>query len=461
MENKKKFKLPHMFFFLLAVLIVISLLTYVVPAGEFDLNPDGTLNGSSFHLLGQQTPVSPWQAMLSIFTGVVNSAQVIALVLINGGAIGVILSTQAINRVLDHAVYRLRDKGVKVVVPAIGGLIFLVSCCGGFGDWLMALTPIGLMVAAKLGLDPLVALGVTNVAILCGLTWSPVDLYMTQPLFGLEVYSGFGIRSIMSVIMLILYMIMITRYAVKVHKDPSKSLMGDTAWLHAQPEHPDYTMNAAPLKWQDMVIFALLFLQYVVVVLLKTTFGYGNNVIIAVVVITSIICGILNRWTADEIGNAFAKGCSDMAFICFLIGLASTMSVVMSDGHIIHTIIYYACKPLNNLSHGFAAVGIACVITVLNFLIPSMTAKAALIIPIVRPMCEALNLTAQVGMQCYQVGDTFTNALTPFMAMSVGACVMAKVPFGKYVKLAAKIMLPLWLMSMVVLFFLANANWVG
>ena len=101
------------------------------------------------------------------------------------------------------------------------------------------------------------------------------------------------------------------------------------------------------------------------------------------------------------------------------------------------------------------------VITLINFLIPSMSAKAAILIPIVKPMCEALSLTAQVGVQAFQIGDQFTNALTPISGFILGACTMAGVSFDKYFKFAIRVVAPLWAISLVVLYVLSSIGWTG
>lgn len=104
-EKTKKstgFKLPHLMILMLGLLIFMSLMTYIIPAGIFATRADGTLDGSSFQLLGYQTPVTPWQAMLSILAGLQNSSYVIAVLLVNGGAIGVILEPHCHHCSLDH-----------------------------------------------------------------------------------------------------------------------------------------------------------------------------------------------------------------------------------------------------------------------------------------------------------------------------------------------------------------------
>ena len=97
----------------------------------------------------------------------------------------------------------------------------------------------------------------------------------------------------------------------------------------------------------------------------------------------------------------------------------------------------------------------------INFFIPSMSAKAAILFPIVRPMCQALGLTAQVGIQAFQIGDQFMNALTPCLGMTVASCSAAGVPFDRYVRFAIRIVAPLWLISIVVLYVLSTIGWMG
>lgn len=97
------------------------------------------------------------------------------MLLVNGGAIGVILGTKAIDRLVDYALYRLKDKGIVVLVPAV---VFIMGLVGafGFGDHLVALVPVGVMLARKLRLDPLAAIGLTGLAVLMGASWSPTAI---------------------------------------------------------------------------------------------------------------------------------------------------------------------------------------------------------------------------------------------------------------------------------------------
>jgi len=460
-KTKKKagFKLPHLMFLMLGLLIFMSLMTYVIPAGAYGVNPDGSLDGNTFNLLGHQTPVNPWTAMVNILTGLQNSSYVIAILLVNGGAIGVILGTKAIDRIVDYALFKLKDKGVVVLVPAVVFMIGMLGAFGG-GDHLVALIPVGIMLAKKLRVDPVMAIGLTTFAVFMGSSWSPTAPIIHWTMMDLPLYSGFPVRFGMMILITLLNCFFVTRYALKVHKDPSKSALGDTSWT-ADLEVENDTLKEVTLKPTDLAITFLFFFQYVLIVVGMSVLGMPRGIQPAIMIISCVICGLLAGWKGDDIGNAFAKGCGGMAFICFIIGVANSMSIVMTDGNILHTIVYYACLPLRGLGKGFASIGISVVITFINLFIPSASAKAAILFPIVKPMCEALGLTAQVGVQAFQIGDQFTNAISPCLGMTVASCAAAGVPFDKYVKFAIRIVIPLWLISLAVLYVLSTMGWTG
>lgn len=107
-----------------------------------------------------------------------------------------------------------------------------------------------------------------------------------------------------------------------------------------------------------------------------------------------------------------------MAFVAAVIGLAGTMSLVMENGNILHTIVYYACLPLRELSLGLASVGMSAIVAFLNLFVPSASAKMAILIPIIKPMAESLGHGPATWLFPHsQFGDGFTNLVTPAWAL--------------------------------------------
>lgn len=60
---------------MMGLLLITSLLTYIIPAGQFATDPEtGKILGDQFNYLGYQTPVSPIQMMLSMLEGLTSSS---------------------------------------------------------------------------------------------------------------------------------------------------------------------------------------------------------------------------------------------------------------------------------------------------------------------------------------------------------------------------------------------------
>lgn len=124
-----------------------------------------------------------------------------------------------------------------------------------------------------------------------------------------------------------------------------------------------------------------------------------------------------------------------------------------------HTIVYYACKPLQGLHKGFAAVGMSAVITLINVLIPSGSAKIAVLCPIITSMCEMLDLPLQIGVQALQFGDKLTNCISPMLGTTVAIFATAKVPLNKWLRFILPRVLIMAVLAWVALFTLTQLGW--
>ena len=81
-----------------------------------------------------------------------------------------------------------------------------------------------------------------------------------------------------------------------------------------------------------------------------------------------------------------------------------------------------------------AVVGMNIVISLINLFIPSASAKAAILVPIVTPLCETLGVTLQVGVQSFLYGDKLTNIISPVLGTTVAGLAMCRIDFSKWAK---------------------------
>lgn len=451
-EKKKfQFKMPHLLWIMLGLIVIMCLLTYVIPAGTFAKDDKGNLIGTAFSYVGHQTPVSLFRAAMLMLDGLTGSALIIFVVMVSGAGIAVILDTGAVDDFLNWAVYKLSTKGINILIPMMFVLMTYLGAFGG-SDALIAVVPIGVVFAKKLKLDPIVGIGVTTFATLIGFGTGPTKQMISQAMMGVPVYSGFGVRMLSMNFFMVVGLIMLMRYVKKIQKNPEASVLGSAEWMKDLKSDTNLELKQEKLTWNTIAIMLLFIGQYILIV----WFSFINaadsyKFMIAVYILAAIICGAISGMSGEEIGNSFAKGLAGMAFVGFVIGMARVVSLVMSEGQIIHTIVYYLTRPLMNLNSGIAAVGMTGVISVINLLIPSATSKAAILIPIIQPVAQALNLTPQIAVQAFQYGDGFTNLISPALGWTIGSCAIAKVPFDKWFK---------WVFPKVVILSILSWGWI-
>ena len=251
---------------------------------------------------------------------------------------------------------------------------------------------------------------------------------------GVPLYSGMGLRIVILILLSIVALLCVMRYVRKVAKNPKNSILDPSEWLTENASDAQSALKEVALDMRSVIAVILFLLQPIVGILIVSVFKMGNGALAASQLLIAILIGLVKKFSFDKIGNAFAKGTATMAFVGFIIGCAATLSLVMTQGNIMHTIVYYACKPLQGMSTGIAAVGMSIVITFINLFIPSASAKVAVLCPILQPMCEMLGVSLQVGVQAFLYGDKLTNIISPVLGTTVAALALAKIPYNKYAK---------------------------
>ncbi|MEG1781753.1 MAG: AbgT family transporter [Oscillospiraceae bacterium] len=466
-KEKKAFKMPHLFWIMMGLLLLTSALTYIIPAGQFATDPTtGKILGDQFQLLDHQTPVSPIKMMMSILSGLTGSALIGWCVMASGAMVAVVIGTGAIDEFLNWAIFKLKDKDEGILIACVFILMVYLGAFGG-SDALIAVVPIGVMFAKKMKLDPICAIGVSTYATLIGFGTGPTKQSITQMLMGVRIYGAFGTMFISMNLFMIVGLLFLLSYVKKIRKNPMLSLMWDEGW------RPEATVVSAAeaglvkevkLSWRTSLILFIYLGQYAILVAYPLITGDSSKLypmMIAMSITVAVVCGIIGQFSFDKIGSEISKGLAGMAFVAFVIGLAKVMSIVMTDGNILHTIVYYITLPLMNLSRSVASIGMTLVIAVVNLIIPSASSKSAILIPILQPISEALGMAPELAVQAFQYGDGFTNLFSPFLGWTIGSCAMAGVPFPKWFKWVFPKVLAFVAISCVVMFALTESGWVA
>ena len=189
--------------------------------------------------------------------------------------------------------------------------------------------------------------------------------------------------------------------------------------------------------------FILSILAFTVVFLVIGVMGHGWYLpeISGIFLAMGILSGYASGKNADGIIKLFLEGAKDILSAAIVVGLAGGIIQVLQEGRIIDPILH-ALASLMGEAGKVVSVGVMYMIqTLINIVIPSGSAKAALTMPIMAPFSDVIGISRQATVMAFQFGDGFTNMITPTSAVLIGALGIARIPYEVWVKWFWKLLL--------------------
>ena len=433
LTKKSKRTVPHIYALLFAIIVVCTILTWILPAGQFDRVDDVVVAGT-FHAV-ESTPVGLFQMFQLIHTGFCDAGGVIFFVFIAYASIGMIISSGAFNGLVAALLRLFKGKARVVIIPVFLTIVGIASSTIGlFEEW-FPFIPVFTGIAVAMGFDAIVGLAI--VAVGAGMGYSgaminPFTVGVAQGIAGVAPASGVLFRLFCHLCMIAVASVLIIRYALKVQADPTKSLVyGDT--LSAQMSEED--VQNAPFGIREILVLLILLCGIIVVVIGCQQYGWYFTELAAVFMIMGILSAIVMGWSVNEIARKYEAGFTNVAMACMMIGLARGILMVLQAGNIIDTIVYYMSLPLSHLPAWLSAVAMLLLQTFLNFLIPSGSGQAATSMPVMAPLADLLGLHRDVAVLAFQFGDGLSNIVWPtgFAAIMAGLAGVKVTKWWKFV----------------------------
>lgn len=452
-----RFSIPHVLVLILLIILFCCGLTYILPAGLYEIDPQtGLVVPNSFHWV-ENSPISPWRALVEVTNGVASQGVIFALLFIMGGLIYVVIESGAINNVINYSVYKLQDKSITVLVPAIVVLMSAIGALAG-QDSLVTFVLVGLLLVKKLRLDKIAALSIFYLSYITGQAAGPTVaiILMAQETAGLAPISGLGARLVVWAALTLLCVIYTTRYCLKISKDPSRSILGCVE----EPDGNDELNKSIPvLGTKDIVTALCMLVPFAFYAYGAAAYAWGFPNLIAFAMVAVIVVGIVNRTNPNELAVTFLKGASAMGGICLMIGFAKVVGIVLTDGKILHTIAYAAVTAIGGLGDAFTASGMFLFTTAINLLIPSGPAEVPMLIPLFVPVADVLGITRQVMCLAFQLGDGLTNFVTPVSAVLAAALSMSGVDLRQWWRYVLPYTGITFIIAIVALTILQSTGW--
>lgn len=429
----KKTKEINVFVLLTIVIAIALLLTYIVPAGEYARTE---VDGRSVVVPNTYKHVESASLNLMDFAssfhkGMVEAADIIFFVLIIGGSFGVIVSTGAIEAFIFSISRKLGNKE-KWLIPfmmlffAIGGSLI------GMAEETLVYIPILISIALSLGFDVITGTAIVLVGASIGFTtavMNPFTVGVAQGLAKLPMFSGIGFRIILFVIMYLVGVWFVYRYAVKVKKDPSKGFFGDGKYSKIDSSQTDITFTG-----RHKTVLICFLLNFVLIAFGVIKYGWFMTEISGMFILLAIVVGFIARIHTNKFVENFMAGSAGLISGALIIGVAKAVVVILTDGRIIDTILHAAASGLDSLPGYLSAVGIYVFQAVIHFIVPSGSGQAALTMPIMAPLADLVGVTRQTAVLSFSIADGIGNIIFPTSGYFMAGLALAGIPWSRWAK---------------------------
>lgn len=489
-----KFKFPSAQTILFAIAGLVAIMTWLVPAGKYDslsynsvsekLERSGSgktielaANQETLDELGINIPIenftdgSIYKAigipntykavksnpqdfaafLKSPIRGIIAAADIIFLVLIIGGLIGIMNLSGSFDSGISKLASALKGREYLLIIlvtalVAAGGTTF------GLAEETMAFYPILIPVFIAARYDAIVGLASvflgSAIGTMCS-TINPFSAIIASDAAGINWTTGLNGRVFMLGLCLLITIVYIMRYAKKVKNDPSNSIVYD------QKEELEIkfgfdTSEKPELTNRHKLILTVFTLCFVVMIIGVSKLNWWYVEMTTVFLVGSIIIGFLAKLKESEFLAAFAKGAGDLLSVAFIIGIARGVSIIMDDGQISDTMLHYASGMTEGMNKGIFATVMTVVYSGLSFFIPSSSGMAVLTMPVMAPLADTVGVGREVVVNCYQYGMGLFYLINP-TGLILASLAVVNIGFDKWLKFIMPLFVILVLVTIAVL----------
>ncbi|MBP5486474.1 MAG: YfcC family protein [Bacteroidales bacterium] len=428
----RKLKAPNTYVIIAIIIVLCAVMTWIMPGGQYIKADDGTVSYEAVDSVPQT-----WQVFSAIYHGFVKQAGIIIFILVVGGAFWLLNATGAVEAGIKRFISVIGNND-RIVLVALTILFSLGGAVFGMSEETIPFVGIVVPLAVSMGYDAFMGMLVVYVASNVGFSsafLNPFTVGIAQGMADLPLFSGMGYRLFCWGILTALLAIFVVIYARKTKKQSS-----DVG-----------TVDAKPVTRRQAWILATLALTVAVLIVGVTCFEWYLPEITGLFLAMGIVCGLIAGFPSEKVVNELMAGAKDILSAALVVGFASGIIVILQDGKIIDSFLHSMQEGLDGTGKVGSLSAMYGIQALINFLIPSATAKAAITIPIMAPFSDMVGVSRQAMVLAFQFGDGFTNMITPTSGVLVAALAMARIPYSKWVKWIWKMVLVLLVLGFLLL----------
>jgi uncharacterized ion transporter superfamily protein YfcC len=463
-EKKSRFTLPSAYTILFALIVLAAIATWIIPAGTYNLNEAGEPVPGTYHELEAKPArilvdsiTAPINGLYGIEdeTGNINyynsgtlfgAIDVALFIIVIGGFLGVTMKTGAIQAGVARLVRRLEGRE-RLMIPVLMTVFALGGTTYGMAEESLAFYVLVITVLIAAGYDALTGAAVVLLGCGIGVLGSTINPFATGIASGfadVSISDGLLGRLLILIVGLAIGIFFVLRYADRVKKDPSKSLVYDMKAENEERFRAETEGGAVVLTGTHKVILAVFGLAFAVMmygVIPWEDMGVGIPTwwwwfpeMTGSFLLFAIVIGLIARMGEGQFTGNFVDGARDLLGVALIIGIARGITVIMNNGEITDTVLHWCELALGDVGTTAFAIVMFLLFLPLSFLIPSTSGLATVAMPIMAPLAGFVDLPAEVIVTAYQSAAGVMNLFIPTSAVVMGGLAIARVPYDRYLR---------------------------
>jgi uncharacterized ion transporter superfamily protein YfcC len=453
-SQTKKSKDINPFTLIFGAILTLYILSFIIPSGGYQM-VDGAIDPTKFSYI-DKSYLWPWDLIRKL--GQSSATQFGTLwvnIFATGGAIAILTETGTLDRIINGIVNSLKNKAL-LLIPVFAIFMFFTGSVGAFINSALALLPIGLIISKKLKVDNVFAFAVVFLSSWAGLWFSgldPVGLGLAQKIANIPLFSGLTYRLTVGAIAFILIVGYLLWYANRVRRDPSKSAMNVITLNETQTSVDD----SNHFTTKDLLV-GLVFVGGIVFFGFGAAYWkYSTSEFTGVMLIIALIASLTARLNISQAMGYFSKGAASMIVPVLILIFSQALSIILAETKITHTIIYFLSQPLQPLGGVIAGLGMFVMNGLINMVIYPFVPQIALVMPIMAPLADAVDVSRQTAVLAVQYGAGITDFVTPVNGVLLAGLAIVKASFREWLRFVLPIF-SLLLVLMVAALTIAGAT---
>ncbi len=436
-SSQKKWyeRVPHAITILFGIIIFVTALTYIIPAGSFErIMIDGRQRvvPGSYKIL-DSSPVGFMDMFTAIPLGFKAAVEIIFIVLAGGIMFGIMEKSKAVENAIGSLVYSMGVKKRFAIVVIMTFAYGLLGVAVGYENNI-AMVPIAAVLSLALGGDLILAAGISVGAMTIGFGLSPINPYTVgtgHKIAELPMFSGAMLRSSLCFIGLSLMAYYNVKYFKKILNNRKKSLgIGlDISGIKLSKPLAEYSMSG-----QNILVILTFFVGLLIILYGVFQHHWYINELSAIFLMIALVCGIIAKMSPNEFSQNVLTSVAQAAPGAFMVGFATTIKVLMEMGNIGDTISHNLAELLQGMPLYASAISMSISQCVINLFIPSGSGQALATLPVMLPLGEVLGLTNQTTILAFQIGDGVTNLVNPTLGGLIAMLAMCRVPLDRWIR---------------------------